>query len=262
MRPPRRPPNGTLRATPLPPPSEPLKSKSDISEKIVRSEEKWREFLSFLDRYGHSRFVFRGQSSDAWELRPSAGRGRNYNPLFEERVFRAFKRDARLHTHIPAADDWEWLALGQHFGLPTRLLDWSTNPLVACFFALVDETYAEENAVVYAYPLDQKQIVDSASWPGPFKIKEVGFLFPSSLAPRISSQRGLFSVHPHPDQAWRYPGVNEHRFIIPSEFRFAFQRKLFRMGVDAALIWANLEGVCGSLKWQYDKRLGISAAGF
>jgi hypothetical protein len=49
--------------------------------------------------------------------------------------------------------------------------------------------------------------------------------------------------------------------VIPAEFRFMFQRKLFRLGVDAAHIWANLEGVCGSLKWQYDKRLGISAAG-
>ncbi|WP_204337704.1 hypothetical protein, partial [Klebsiella pneumoniae] len=69
-------------------------------------------------------------------------------------------------------------------------LDWSTNPLVACFFALVDETYSKDNAVIYAYPLDEKQIVDPTTWPTPFKITEVGFLFPSSLAPRISSQRG------------------------------------------------------------------------
>lgn len=237
--------------------------KNGIAAKVVRSQEKWHDFLSFLDLRMHSRWIFRGQSSEAWELCPSAGRstGRKYDPLFEERVFRAFKKDARLHTQMSGADDWDWLALGQHFGLPTRLLDWTTNPLVACFFALMDESHPAENAVVYAFPLEEKQIVDPATWPSPFKISEVGFLFPSSLAPRISSQRGLFSVHPHPDQAWRHPELEKNRFVIPAEFRFAFQRKLFRMGVDAAHIWADLGGVCGSLKWQYDKRLGISAAG-
>jgi hypothetical protein len=230
-------------------------------DRVVRSQEKWNEFLSFIDRHMQSRWVFRGQPSDTFDLKPSAGRGERYDPLFEERVFRVFKRDARLHMHIPETNDWDWLALGQHFGLPTRLLDWSMNPLVACFFALADEQHKDKNAAVYAYPLDEKQIVDPSTWPPPFQISQVGFLFPSSLAPRISSQRGIFSAHPRPDEAWRPTEIEGHNFIIPAEFRFTFQRKLFRMGVDAAHIWANLEGVCGSLKWQYDKRVGISAAG-
>jgi hypothetical protein len=163
--------------------------------------------------------------------------------------------------HLQDTNDWDWLALAQHFGLPTRLLDWSMNPLVACFFALMEEQHADKNAIVLAYPLDEGQIVDPKTWPQPFQIDRVGFLFPSSLAPRISSQRGIFSVHPRPNEAWLPKELEGHRFIIPAEFRFAFQRKLFRMGVDAAHIWANLEGVCSSLKWQYDKRIGISAAG-
>lgn len=52
---------------------------------------------------------------------------------------------------------------------------------------------------MFAYPLEQTELVDPPSWPPPFSIEQVGFLFPSSLAPRISSQRGLFSVHPRPD---------------------------------------------------------------
>jgi len=238
-------------------------SKPRNSDRVVRSQEKWHEFLSFLDRHMQSRWVFRGQPSETWDLRPSAGRSQKYDSLFEERVFRAFKKDARLHLnmHLPDTNDWDWLALAQHFGLPTRLLDWTMNPLVACFFALVDEQHADKNAVVYAYPLDEEQIVDPTTWPPPFEINRVGFLFPSSLAPRISSQRGIFSVHPQPDAAWRPKEIEGHRFIIPAEFRFTFQRKLFRMGVDAAHIWANLEGVCSSLRWQYDKKIGISAAG-
>lgn len=258
----RRPKKTDKQAPKKPVASSPVKA--CMSDKIVRSQEKWHEFLSFLDQRMHSRWVFRGQSCESWDLRPSAGRKPGYDPLFEERVFRVFKKDARLHAHMPETNDWDWLALGQHFGLPTRLLDWSTNPLVACFFALMDESQVKENAVVYAYPLAERQSVDptdTVTWPSPFKIEDVGFMFPSSLAPRISSQRGLFSIHPRPDDAWRPKEIEENRFVIPAEFRFTFQRKLFRLGVDAAHIWANLEGVCSSLKWQYDKRLGISAAG-
>ncbi len=240
-------------------PAEPF-SKSDNLDRVLRSQEKWNEFLAFLDKHMQSRWVFRGQSS-TWDLKPSAGRGDSYDPLFEERVFRAFKKDARLYTsvHVPDTNDWDWLALGQHFGLPTRLLDWSMNPLVACYFALMSGQGSD--AVVLAYPLDEKQIVDPKSWPSPFEIDRVGFLFPSSLAPRISTQRGIFSVHPQPNVPWQPKEIDGHRFTIPQEFRFVFQRKLFRLGVDPAHIWANLEGVCGSLKWQYERRIGISAAG-
>ena len=119
------------------------------SDRVIRSQAKWHEFLAFLDRHMQSRWVFRGQSSEAWDLKPSAGRSERYDPLFEERVFRVFKKDARQYMHPPDTDDWDWLALGQHFGLPTRLLDWSMNPLVACFFALLDEQYADKNAIVF-----------------------------------------------------------------------------------------------------------------
>lgn len=254
----RRPPKPELRAA-TGTPANPASSKSEVGRRVLRAQEKWHEYLSFLDERMHPRWVFRGQSSKSFVLQPSAGRVQRYDPLFEERVFRAFKKDARLHMHLPETNDWDWLALAQHYGLPTRLLDWSTNPLVACFFALQDERRDKEDAVVFAYPLNQTEMVDPASWPAPFSIERVGFLFPSSLAPRISSQRGLFSVHPRPEVAWESDRLAS--FTIPVEFRFFFQRKLFRLGVDAAHIWANLEGVCGSLKWQYEKKLGVSAAG-
>jgi len=95
MRPPKRTPRG-LRRRRLP--TAPA-WRSDISDKIVRSQEKWHELLSFLDERTHSRWIFRGQSSESWDLRPSAGRGRRYDPLFEERVFQEGRAVAYVLRH-------------------------------------------------------------------------------------------------------------------------------------------------------------------
>lgn len=200
--------------------------------------------------------------SDKHLLVPKIGRDKTRYDLGVERViFRNFRRRARQFVDTQALTDWDLLALGQHHGLPTRLLDWSTNPLVAAFFAVSSEP-RNAGARVYAY--QATNVVDVDTDKDPFTVGDVTVFIPSAIAPRIVSQRGVFTVHPDPTAELPITGgvSGGHYFDISATDRPYFERRLFGMAVDPSVIGADLDGLCRTLNWQYERGVALGKVVF
>lgn len=101
------------------------------------------EGLSVLtDRIGrHETVWFRGHVSTGFKLLPSLARDTKHLER-EGLLSKRFKQNAYSFRNLPPQSEWEWLFLMQHFGVPTRLLDWTESPLVALYFAVNDDNAA------------------------------------------------------------------------------------------------------------------------
>ncbi len=90
---------------------------------------------------------YRGQSDVKWDLKPSFSRLKK--PPSEMSLIKRFKQNADLLLNKQIKENIDWLFLMQHYGVPTRLLDWSESPLVAIYFAVISKKNMNKDGALW-----------------------------------------------------------------------------------------------------------------
>jgi hypothetical protein len=192
--------------------------------------------------------IYRGVARSEYELIPALGRCKAKDDqsrlIFEHRILEEFRIRAVRHlTHTPK-NDFEWLFLAQHYGIPTRLLDWSTSPLVALYFAC--EKHLDKEGAVF--------LTDMSLWyssdENPFAIDEIGGIQPQHNDVRYINQAGVFTVHPRPNEAMGLEGVGVVRIWPKAKEMIKWQ--LRKMGIHTSFIFPGLESIACDILHEHD----------
>ena len=143
---------------------------------------------------------FRGQSSSEYKLIPSIGRRfkegqEDVLKQYEKEVFEDFKRKYSMFTDARPKNDKEFLFLAQHYGLPTRLLDWTYNPLIALYFACCSN-FDKDGIVYQSYQFSRRVFNEDKD--DIFSFPAITLLVPNMTDVRYKNQNGIFVLYPEP----------------------------------------------------------------
>jgi hypothetical protein len=239
----------------------------------------WNEELG-LHR---SNFAFRGRPLAEEDLTTSLARLGGDTKAIERPLLRQFRKYA-ARDEVPVDSMWNWLALAQHHGLPTRLLDWTYSPYVALHFATARASTSDRDGAVWmvdyvrAHELAPRKLRDQLEREAAnlFTTEMIGavaadfaefdklgddfvvFVEPPSFDERIVNQYALFSLTSQPDVSldlWleQHPQLTR-KLVIPAELKWEVRDKLDQANITERVLFPGLDGLSRWLARYYAPR--------
>jgi hypothetical protein len=266
---------------------------STLNEETISN---YKEFVAFIEdlraRLGRSLW-FRGCGKKTYELTPSLYRHRYTTNVedfmkLEETLIQRFQQRSIPFTVRDMKDPWEWLFFMQHYGIPTRLLDWTESPLTALFFAVTSSPHKLNASQTYSFSYDaamwilspddwNRKSVDLTSFPGrvlstndsnlnayvPIGNCSVMKDYPLAIygshnSQRIVAQRGVFVVFGKDRNSMEriykdndFPQDCLYKIIFGKSFLPDLHDAIRRNGITDSVIFPDLDGLAREIRREF-----------
>ena len=263
----------------------------------IKSLDQFASLIESLNSNKKDVFFYRGCGNHKYELLPSLYRHKEKKTIqevikLEQKILDRFKHRSIPYLSQPVLNeaDWQYLFLMQHYGVPTRLLDWSENPYIALFFAL---TLADYNYNKKKYKSDasfwilnatqwNKKVIDKDTYDGEIlthsNILLKGYspmiaceqlnknpvaIYGEYNSQRIVAQRGAFTIFGSDlspmekvKRKEKFPNDILSKYLIKKDFIPELLNSLLVIGFTDSVIFPDLEGLSKEIKRLYKFEVG------
>ena len=228
-----------------------------MTDIIIKNWADLRDRVFEYRKTGH--WIFRGEGAKDNKLMPRIGRPESrkrisdgktlpYDRGQEALMIDYFIRAAPPHIkHVPRTR-LEWLAVAQHHGMVTRLLDWTESLLIAAFFAVKS---ARGTPVIYA--VNNLPVADKSKYDELDELEDGALYYPPHISANIPAQRSVFTVHRDPGKVFSPPTL--HRLILdktgPATAPITYRLNLDACGINMGSLFPDVNGLAAYVSWIY-----------